>query len=200
MNKKKLYWCRICFSYFNSNLNISYTLWSYALSSMATGCCSSLCKECQTQYSVHSKLSYTMAYREKNVLFKSSSKLCDTSLELLYSRSLWQWECQYTAVSSWRVRWVELTGWRSFAVVYRWINSKLNSCKCNTVLHKFWGRGEQLILILKWHLNLRRIKLLPWKFIYIYIYIYSLSVNRIPFYSFFITLEIQCITQAQNVK
>jgi len=56
------------------------------------GCISPHCKRRQTQYSIHSEFSYIMECHETNLLFQSSSKLCDTTLELLQSRSLLQCE------------------------------------------------------------------------------------------------------------
>jgi len=81
----------VCLSYFYTDLDLLFTLWCYSLSGRATTCSSPHCKECQTQHSIHSQVSFAMECRETNVLFKISSKLCDTSLEFLQSRSLWQW-------------------------------------------------------------------------------------------------------------
>ena len=46
-----------------SYFNILFTLLSYAVSDVATGCSSPRCKECQTQHSIHSQLSYTKQWR-----------------------------------------------------------------------------------------------------------------------------------------
>ena len=90
MNNKH-YWRMVCLSYFYTDLDLLFTLWCHSLSGRATTCSSPHCKECQTQHSIHSQFSYTMECRETNVLFKISSKLCNTSLEFLQSRSLGQW-------------------------------------------------------------------------------------------------------------
>jgi hypothetical protein len=83
-----LYERRIYFSKLYSILNVLFTTWSYALCVVATGCSSPHCKECRTQHFIHCKLSHILDFRETNVLFKSSSNLSDTNLELLQSRSL----------------------------------------------------------------------------------------------------------------
>jgi len=70
-------------SYCYSMLNILFTICSYTLNCVATGCSSPYCKECQTQHLIHRKISYTVECREVNILFKIYNTLCDTSLELL---------------------------------------------------------------------------------------------------------------------
>jgi len=57
-------------SYSYRILNTFFTLWSHTLNRVATGSSSRHWKECQTQYSIHSKLSSIMECRETNFLFK----------------------------------------------------------------------------------------------------------------------------------
>ena len=56
----KLYWCRICLSYFDIILDLSFTMWSYSLSGETTRCSSTHCKECQTQHSIHNQIACKM--------------------------------------------------------------------------------------------------------------------------------------------
>jgi len=88
----KLYWFRICLSYFDINLDLSFTLWSYSLSDVTTGCSSTHCKECQTQHSIHNQIACKLEGLVTKFIFKSSNKQCDRSWELHQSKLLWQRE------------------------------------------------------------------------------------------------------------
>ena len=104
----KLHLFRVCLSYSYDILNIFFTLLTHVRNCLVTGCSSPHCKECQTHHSIHSTLSYIVECRETNVPFKSSSKLYDKNLELLQSRSLWQWKVSvYGWVCAETVSWVE---------------------------------------------------------------------------------------------